>query len=235
MMGHAANAASPGGAASLGDLIGGIKAGAQRLLNLVTYYQMKDRAGRVGFNGANEVLQRVQAKRSDLKLHLVGHSFGGRLVTAAATGPTGKPMVPISSMSLLQAAFSHFGFAKDYTPGQQGFFRRMVEEKHVNGPVVITHSDKDKAVGLAYPIASRIANQIAAAIGDANDPYGGIGRNGAQRTPEAVDLDLLQAGGVYALQPGRLHNLRGDALISGHSDITTPPVAHAILSAIAAT
>ncbi len=61
----------------------------------------------------------------------------------------------------------------------------------VNGPILITHTKNDKAVGIAYPLASRINGVKTAALGDENDPYGGIGRNGAQKTPEAVVGELL--------------------------------------------
>ena len=52
---------------------------------------MKDRAGDVGRGGVNGVLRDMKKVRPDLRLHLVGHSFGGRLVTAAADGPAGQP------------------------------------------------------------------------------------------------------------------------------------------------
>jgi len=88
-------------------------------------------------------------------------------------------------------------------------------------------------VGVAYPLASRLARQAASWLGDANDRYGGIGRNGAQKTPESVTAALLAAGKPYALTSGRVHNLRADDLITGHSDIVRPEVAYAILSAVA--
>ena len=62
-----------------------------------------------------------------------------------------------------------------------GHFRKVVDAKRVAGPIVITHSKNDTAVGLAYPIASRINNDVTMAIGDENDKFGGIGRNGAQK------------------------------------------------------
>lgn len=219
---------------AFGDFIGGIKAGAQRLMNMVTYYQMKDRAGVVGSKGLAAVIRRIRKQSPNLKIHLLGHSFGGRLVTATATELGNAPMVRLSSISLLQAAFSHFGFAKRYEPGKDGFFRAMIELGHVDGPVIITHSVKDKAVGMAYPIASRLGNQVARAFGDAADPFGGIGRNGAQRTPEVTTLTLLRPPGAYDLKRKALHNLNGDTMISGHSDVTTPAVVHAVLSAIVA-
>ena len=72
-----------GGAAGIGDTFSGVLAGARNLLNYATYYLMKERAGDVGRGGVNGVLRDLKKVRPDLRLHLVGHSFGGRLVTAA--------------------------------------------------------------------------------------------------------------------------------------------------------
>jgi hypothetical protein len=223
-----------GGAAAVG-LLSGIKGGALKLLNFATYYQMKERAGAVGRSGLNAVLRQLRQKRADLKLHLIGHSFGGRLVTAAALGPEGATPVKAATMSLLQAAFSHFGFARRFDGTKDGFFRRVIGDKLVSGPVLVTHTHNDRAVGKAYPIASQIAGQVASALGDANSPYGGIGANGAQKTPETVQGKLLPAGGKYQLAAGKLYNLQADAFIADHSDIAKNEVAHAILSAVAKT
>jgi hypothetical protein len=137
---------------------------------------------------------------------------------------------------LLQAAFSHYGFADDWEPGKDGLFRPVVLTHRISGPTIITHTQNDKAVGIAYAIASRIAGQVAAAIGDKTDKYGGLGRNGAQKTPEAVDQELLAAGASgYDLRAGRLHNLLADAFVDSHSDIDGREVAYGVLSAVAAT
>ena len=238
--GGAASIGGPGasGAAagfSVGGLVSGIKAGAQKLLNLTTYYAMKERAGTVGAGGANSLLREVRAAHPALKLHLIGHSFGGRLVAAATAGPDGQSPVAPATVTLLQAAFSHYGFARDYDGDRDGFFRRVVDGGMVSGPILITCTKNDVAVGKLYPLASQIAGQVASALGDQNDRYGGIGRNGAQKTPEAVNGDLLDIGGAYAFVAGKLHNLKADAFIGGHSDITKPQVAHAVLSAVAVT
>ena len=235
--------AGNGGATSVGDegsaagfslSLSGIKAAAERFLNLTTYYQMKDRAGLVGARGLNPLLRELRADRKDTRIHLVGHSFGGRLVTAATVGEPGDEPVGLDTVSLLQAAFSHFGFASHYEGDKDGFFRRMVTDDMVRGPVIITHSVHDTAVGYAYPLASRLAGQNAAGLGDAGDRFGGIGRNGAQKTPEAINLQLQEAGKEYAFASPSVINLNADKVISDHSDIRNEPLAFAVLSAVAA-
>jgi hypothetical protein len=229
-----------GGAAGLGDWIGKAVDGARNLANLVTFYQMKNRAGDIGQGGVHDALQRIREQRAAdgaqaLRIHLAGHSFGARLVTAAAAGAPGSVPLPVDSLTLLQGAFSHFAFAVAYDGMHDGFYRRVeADPARVRGVTAITFTAKDKAVGLAYPIASRIARQIAAAIGDANDPYGGLGRNGAQKTP-GTDVVVLQAtGAAYPFVPRGIYNLDSNAVIGGHSDLGHDEVAYALLSAMAA-
>jgi dienelactone hydrolase len=220
--------ATHGAAAGLGLTFGGFKAAAQRVLNLLTYYQMKERAGVIG-TAAAAALGAMRQQRAGVGIHLVGHSFGGRLVTAAAAAR--PPLLP-DSLTLLQAAYSHYGLAQDYDGGRDGFFRAVVVDKLVRGPVLVTHSDRDLAVGLAYPLASRLAGQDASAMGDANDRFGGIGRNGARKTPEAVDATLLASGQPYRFADAVIHNLNADHVIIGHSDIVRPETAYAVLTAV---
>src|SRR6185369_15723604 len=111
------------------------------------YYQMKSRAGDVGSVGVGPLLKRVRARFPQIKVHLVGHSFGGRLVTAAAHALDDN--TASVSMSLLQAAFSHNGLSQDFLNGQAGFFRDVIAKKRVSGPIIITHTKNDKAVGIA--------------------------------------------------------------------------------------
>ncbi len=222
-----------GGAAGIGDTFSGVLAGARNLLNYSTYYLMKDRAGDVGRGGVNGVLRDLKKVRPDLRLHLVGHSFGGRLVTAAADGPAGKPSVEISTLTLLQAAFSHNGFAVKFDGTKNGGFRTVLSAHKVSGPIVVTYSSHDRAVGVAYPLASRIAGQDASALGDANDRFGGMGTNGAQHTPESVNGMMKAVGAAYTFEKGKVYNLDADAIIADHSDICHDEVAFALLKAVA--
>lgn len=227
--------ASGGGAAGIGSFFSGVLSGARNLLNLGTYYQMKERAGVVGRDGVNPLLREIRALKPTIRLHLMGHSFGGRLVTAAAVGAENQSAVGVNSLMLLQAAFSHYAFAQNYESNKNGFFRRLVADRMVSGPVLITCTPNDRAVGLAYPLASLMAGQVAAALGDKNSKYGGIGRNGAQKTPEAIDGKLQAVGTTYGFAAGKFHNLSADKFIFGHSDICKNEVAYAALNALAST
>jgi hypothetical protein len=218
------------------DLLGGIKSAVQKVLNFTTYYQMKERAGVVGRRGAYQVLMQIKEIAPSLKMHLIGHSFGGRLVTSIAQGPEGSTPIKPASMTLLQAAFSHHGFAENFDGTRDGFFRKVVEDKKVKGPILITHSVKDVAVGKAYPIASKLSGDDAATFGGPESRFGGIGRNGAQFTPEADNsIPLGPVTSTYRFQSGKLYNLKADTLIMDHSDVTKAEIVHAVLSAIAIT
>jgi hypothetical protein len=217
-----------GGAAAFGGVMSSITAGALQLLNLTTYYVMKDRAGAVGRDGLNPLLGRLQGAVPDkIRFHLAGHSFGGRLVTAAADGP--HPL-RIHTLLLLQAAFSHNGFAARFDGEHDGFFRNVVAQKKVAGRILVTHSVHDQAVGRAYPLASRLNGESAASFGGPDDRFGGIGRNGAQHVADlSRELSLQAANRPYAFDPGaQIFNLNADSTIMGHSDIVRPETAWAL-------
>ncbi|MET0496801.1 MAG: hypothetical protein ABW106_00880 [Steroidobacteraceae bacterium] len=206
-------------------------AGIRRLMNLTTYYQMKERAGAIGVGSVAPLLENLRRQFPSLRLQLVGHSFGGRVMTAAAdASDTG-----IDSLTLLQAAYSHHGLASKFDGKRDGFFRRMVTGNKVRGPIAITFTKNDRAVGIAYPLASRLGGREAAAFGDENDPYGGMGRNGAVKTPEASAGTLRAVDDAYSFSPGRIYNLNADAVITGHSDICKPEVAWLMASSFAIT
>jgi pimeloyl-ACP methyl ester carboxylesterase len=181
-------------------------------------------------------LRRCCAKSAEsclVRIHLIGHSFGGRVVTAAAHALDDNTAV--QTMTLLQAAYSHNGLARKFDGEHDGVFRSLVTRHRVAGPICITYTHNDKAVGIAYPLASRISNDQAAALGDANDPYGGMGRNGAQRTPEAEgrSFTLTTVGQSLVLDGGKVHNFESSACIADHGDVANAPVAYLTLAAAA--
>ncbi|MGQ0593070.1 MAG: hypothetical protein ACT4QB_10585 [Gammaproteobacteria bacterium] len=225
-----------GGALGIKDFLGGVLAAARKVLNFTTYFQMKERAGVVGSVGVSQTLKQIRERVPDIKIHLIGHSFGGRVVTSAANATDGSLQTRMNTMALLQAAFSHNGFAEKFDGKRDGFFREVVTKNKVAGPIIITHTINDTAVGVAYPLASKLSDDDSAGFGGPDDRFGGIGRNGAQHTVEADSSTALGPNDFgYSFQAGKLYNLNGDSIIQNHSDIRRSEVAHALLCAITTT
>jgi len=222
-----------GGAQAFGGFFSKAANAVINLMNLSTYFEMKQRAGTVGKHGVAPLIDQLSGQVQHI--HLVGHSFGGRVVTAAAANSTTKKL---RSMSLLQAAFSQNGFSKV----RRGFFRTVISNRRISGPILVTNTKKDLSVGLAYPAASRISGDTAAAFGGANDPFGGIGSNGAQQmepgeiSNSATTLEAVKFN--YKWEPRRIHNLKDDRFIvdphggDAHGFVFVPQVAWAISRAL---
>lgn len=214
-----------GGAAGGGGALSGLSDGTRSALGFWTFWTMKRRAGKIGAEGLAPILEKVREAIPRLRIHLAGHSFGARLVTAAADAGSFSP----STMTLMQAAFSHNAFSP------KGAFRKVLTGKKVRGPILVTHSAKDVPVGLAYPIAVRLSFDSTSTLGTKHDKFGGLGRNGAQKTEEAADLVLHGPPKGYSFSaPSRIFNLQADSVILGHGDIAKPELAFAMLSALAA-
>jgi hypothetical protein len=231
--------AAGGGVESFGSFFRSILGGIDKFLNLTTWYVMKNRSGTVGANGVAQAVRDVKASNKNIRLHLVGHSLGGRLIAACAKSLGQAPLLQPDSVTLLEAAFSHYGFSANNGKGTRGFFRDVIDKKVVKGPFLETFSFQDTVVGLTYAIASHLAGDNAEAIGDLNDEFGGIGRNGAQKTTESVAIKLKTAaspGDLYAFKTGIVTCLDGSGgLIKDHSDVTNENVTYAFASAVAAT
>jgi hypothetical protein len=217
------------------SVVGSIFGGIGQFLNLTTWYQMKDRAGKVGANGVAAAVRAVRAAAPGVKVHLVGHSLGGRVMAACAKALAEEGLHTVDSLMLLQAAFSHYGLSSTLQ-NKPGFFRAVIDKSVVRGPLLSTYSAEDTVVGKAYAITSRLANDNTRAIGDHNDEFGGIGRNGAQNATQSIVEPLHQAGAGYAFDPGKIINLNGSGgLITSHGDVRNPNVTYAFASAVAKT
>lgn len=228
-----AGTSAAGGSAA--GLFSGAKAGIAKLLNQVAYFELKKRSGRIG-EKLGELLNAAPGIKN-IRLHLVGHSFGARLVTSAANVLDD----PAQSMTLLQAAFSHNSFAEDADYGLnkniRGGFRDVIVKKKIRGPVAITHTWNDRAVGLAYPSASRISQSVANGIGVSNgfggpgDAYGGLGANGALHLSAAEGSDVTYDGkSKLSLTPGHFNSLKCD-FIQSHTDVAKMEVAQVVAAA----
>jgi hypothetical protein len=226
-----------GGAAGIGDTFGRLWNGAKEALRQLTYFEMKKRAGVVGKDGLGPLLGRIAQADPDLRIHLIGHSFGARLVAFALAGLPDPASSPVKSLYLLQGAFSHFAFA-DALPmdrSRGGALKGMAAR--VDGPLVASFSVHDTAVGRLYPLASLSSRDDAAGLEDRLYRWGGIGHDGAQAV-DATAAAVGPVGAAYPFQRGRFLNLDGNAVINrgsppagAHSDIFHPELVWAGLAA----
>ena len=224
------------GTRGIGDVVGTLAGGVGRFLNLTKWYVMKDRSGTVGAEGVAPAVRALHEKCPTVKIHLVGHSLGGRLMASCAKALGEAPRLQPDSLMLLEAAFSHYGFSADNGRGNAGFFRDVITRKVVKGPFLSTFSAQDTVVGKAYSIMSRLAGDNTREIGDASDEYGGIGRNGPLKTTEVVTGRLHAPGTAYKYKTDVINNLDGSGgLIKDHGDVTNDAITYAFASAVART
>lgn len=224
------------GTRGIGNFFNSVAGGVGTFLNLTKWYVMKERAGTVGATGVATVVRTLRGRCPSIKIHLVGHSLGGRLMAGCVKALGEPPAVQPDSLLLLEAAFSHFGFSPDNGRGKAGFFRNVIERRVVRGPFLSTFSAQDSVVGKAYSIMSRLAFDNTRDIGDASDEFGGIGRNGPLKTAEVVTTPLHRVGAAYDYKTDVINNLDGSGgLIKDHGDVTNDAITYAFASAVART
>ena len=231
---------STGGAAGFGDQFKRLWNGAKAALRVATYWQMKERAGVVGKTGLALLIARLHEASPNLGVHLLGHSFGARLVSYALAGLPESQVgskSPVKSLFLLQGAFSHFTFAEALPFDKKRKGELVGMASRVDGPLLTTHSLKDLAVGTAYPLASVVAGQDAADQADTLFRWGAMGHDGAQAV-DAKQTLLLKPGAAYPFEAGKWTNLDANKVIinggppsGAHSDIVHPHTAWAALAA----
>ncbi|MFE2285971.1 serine-threonine protein kinase [Streptomyces sp. NPDC059443] len=228
-----------GGSAGEGFSVGGglrtLWNGAKEVLRQATYYQMKARAGVVGEHGLGPVLAELAGRRPALRVHLIGHSFGGRVVSFALRGlPAGARNV--KSLTLLQGAFSHYAFAESlpHDHGRGGALHGL--QDRVDGPLAACHSPYDSALKVFYPLASRMAGDSAGLMGF-DERWGAIGHDGVQAVPGAPRLTLdaalsdgLPAAGCVSVDAGSVVR-SGGAPSGAHSDICHEELARLVVVA----
>ena len=116
-----------------------------------------------------------------VRFHLMGHSFGCIVVSAAVAGPAGGMALPapVDSLALIQGRCRSGRTAPTSRSrrARPGYFRRLVSERRVAGPIVTTQSEFDRAVGTWYPWAAGVKGQVALPAGEL-PKYGAVGTFG---------------------------------------------------------
>ena len=220
------------------DLMGGLLSPLMQL----SFWTMKARACKFGESGAHAFLKQLQATRGGVRFHLMGHSLGCIVVSAAIAGPVGGSGLerPVDSLALVQGALSLWSYCPDipYRRGRSGYFHRILTGRRVAGPIITTQSEHDMAVGKWYRLSAGTVRQMDYAPGEL-PKYGGVGTFGLRGLSMGVeDRRLLPADAVYGFKPGTIYNLEcsqiireGDGASGAHSDITHPEVTHAVWEA----
>ncbi|MER7826380.1 serine-threonine protein kinase [Streptomyces sp. NPDC096097] len=233
--GAPAAAAPEGPGLTVGGGLRGLWDGAKELLRQAAYYKMKKRAGVVGERGLGPVLAQLAAARPALRFHLIGHSFGARVVSFSLRAVPDRARY-VKSVTLLQGAFSHYAFADrlPHDKGNGGALRGL--QRRVDGPVVACHSPYDSALKIFYPLASRMAGDSAGLLGF-DERWGAIGHDGVQAVPGAPRLTLdaalregVPAAGCVSVDAGSVVR-RGGAPSGAHSDICHEELARLVVDA----
>ena len=215
--------------------------GAHELLRQATYYAMKRRAGTVGERGLGRVIGQLAAAAPGVRVHLVGHSFGGRLVSFALRGlPEGVHTV--KSVTLLQGAFSHYAFAArlPHDPRAGGVLQG--QHNRIDGPLVCCYSRFDSALGTIYPLASRMAGDAEGIVGfdlgrALGAKWGAMGHDGVQAVPGTRAWKLADALKTKLPTSGCVNIDAADVVKRGgppsgaHSDITHRELAQLVVAA----
>ena len=241
VFGHLESLAAPntGDAQSMGSMFSGLWSGAKQALRVASYYEMKNRAGVVGQQGLGPLIGELQAAQPGLRVNLMGHSFGGRLVAFTLAGLPASAVgeaSPVKSLLLIQAAFSHFAFADPMpipSPHKKGALADFRDR--VDGPLLCTFSAFDLAVGRWYPASSMINGDDAQSTNDLTYRWGAMGHDGYQGAG-TEELVLEAVGKPYAVEKGKVYRLKSDAIIcstagqfGAHSDINHDEVVWASL------
>ena len=183
---------------SVGDVL-------QELFGVFSFWKMKGRAAIVGENGVYRFLVDVKKALSQhdqrIRIHLLGHSFGAKLVAAAVYPAAGardveRPLV--DTLVLLLGAFSQFSFSSaiPVETSAAGYYVPVVERGLVANPVTVIYSRHDTANKDLYPLGMRLAapanryemggpDETLETYQPSKDRFGAIGANGAQGLSEA--------------------------------------------------
>jgi hypothetical protein len=193
----------------------------RNLLKPFTVWQMKDRAGVIGARGVAPLLEALLA-RSTARVHLIGHSYGCKVVMTAVSRPASLTR-NVESALLLQPAVSHYAFASS-VPGRNVPGGFCVALKRVNRPIVATFSPHDTALRRLFHLAVRRHDdlgELQAAAG-AVPKYGALGGFGPQASNSTV-VNISAVGSEYELSgSGRVIGVDGTGTIKGHGDISQP-------------
>jgi hypothetical protein len=214
-----ANAGEPAAAGVVGTVLTVLDP--RNIVKPFTVWQMKDRSGTVGAKGVAPLLADLLAGSDAVRVHLIGHSFGCKVVmTAVSVMPESDRK--IESALLLQGAVSQYAFSSKVpernVPG--GFARAL---GRIRQPIMATFSQHDGALRKGFPLSVRRhgdVGELQFAAGPSK--YGALGGVGPQATV-ATMLTIKDPKDSYDLAHSeKIIGIDGSRTIGGHGDISHP-------------
>jgi len=190
-------------------------------VRVTTVLMMKDRAGVVGTLGVAHVLERI-LKCCERPIHLIGHSYGCRVMLTAVSVPQGLPH-KVDSILLLQPAVNRYCFAVLIPDiGVKGGFEPALHR--VNRPIFSTFSRNDAPLRYLFQFAARRMKDLGELRSAAGEPsiYAALGGYGpAGMIPaEHQTVPIKEVGDPYTRdEKVRVLALDGSGKITGHGDV----------------
>lgn len=201
----------------------------RKALRVASVYQMKDRAGTVGWTGVSALVRDILV-HSRAPLHLVGHSFGAKVVLSALAA--GEIERPVASALLLEPAISYLSFAAQ-VPGRVGVGGYRDVLRKIGDSIVMTYSKNDFPLHEVFHRALRRSSDIGeakiaggpiTAAGPPPDEYAALGGYGPRGAGEQLVEPLPEPGTQLAF-PNPVAPLAFDGTqfnrINGHGDVAT--------------
>ena len=195
----------------------------KEIIRKATVFLMKDRAGTVGTHGVGPVLNNLLV-RTTTRVHLIGHSFGAKVVLSALM------LVPsprkVASVLLLQPAINAFCFAQSIQEngGKPGAYRSALERTDM--PIFSTFSSRDSPLTNFFHLALRRDGDLGEIHPAAGPPsrFAALGGFGPAGMPsgESKTIPMLAPPEKYDLSDPniRLYALDGsDQCITSHGDV----------------
>jgi len=208
----------------------------RNLFRGLTVWKMKDRAGLVGAVGVGpalgDMLEATTGKQT--RFHLVGHSFGAR-VLLAATGRSSSGLLPrqVDSLLLLQPAVNHLCFAERLANGRPGGFRGVLDA--VKQPILSTFSRHDFPLTSTFHLALRRGKDLGEVQIAASAPpseYAALGGYGPGGLSDRGEVAIKEPLDMYDLTDSApaIWAVDGSRTISGHGDVVNESTAWALFN-----
>ncbi|WP_119730211.1 hypothetical protein [Thermomonospora amylolytica] len=196
----------------------------REIVRAASVWLMKDRAGVVGTRGLAPLLGELAVP--DVRVHLVGHSFGAKVVLAGLCAP--GTSVTVRSVLLLQPAVSHLCFASPVpeTTRPGGY---AAAPDRVELPILSTFSRRDEPLTQWFHHALRRGQDVGEmeALREEGPPnrYAALGGFGPRPLDDRIRLTEVNDPGVpYRLgaDAPEVYGIDASRTIHGHGAISTP-------------